>query len=115
ELQKRAYENQQDYIRQQEKFVERFKAKASKAAAAQSIVKRLDKLDRIENTEIERPNMRINFTVETTPGRVLCTLKNATKSFGKVKIVENTRAEINRNDKIGLIGENVKGKSNLLS
>ena len=114
ELQKRAYENQQDYIRQQEKFVERFKAKASKAAAAQSIVKRLDKMERIENTDIERPNMRINFTVETTPGRVLCTLKNASKSFGKVKIVEDTGAEINRGDKIGLIGANGKGKSTLL-
>ncbi len=114
ELQKRAYENQQDYIKQQEKFVERFKAKASKAAAAQSIVKRLDKMERIENTDIERPNMRINFTVETTPGRVLCTLKHASKSFGKVKIVENTGAEINRGDKIGLIGANGKGKSTLL-
>ena len=114
ELQKRAYENQQDYIRQQEKFVERFKAKASKAAAAQSIVKRLDRLERIENTDLERPNMRINFTVETTPGRVLCTLKDATKSFGKLKIVEHTSAEINRGDKIGLIGANGKGKSTLL-
>ena len=69
ELQKRAYENQQDYIRQQEKFVERFKAKASKAAQAQSIMKRLDKIERIENTDLERPNMRINFTVGTTPGQ----------------------------------------------
>ena len=114
ELQKRAYENQQDYIKQQEKFVERFKAKASKAAAAQSIVKRLNKIDRIENTELERPNMRINFTVGVTPGRILCTIKNATKEFGKVKIVEDTGAEINRGDKIGLIGANGKGKSTLL-
>jgi len=114
ELQKRAYENQQDYIRQQEKFVERFKAKASKAAAAQSIVKRLNKIDRIENTELERPNMRINFTVGVTPGRILCTLKDATKQFGEVKIVEHTGAEISRGDKIGLIGANGKGKSTLL-
>ncbi len=114
ELQKRAYENQQDYIRQQEKFVERFKAKASKAAQAQSIMKRLDKIDRIENTDLERPNMRINFTVGKTPGRVLCTLKDASKSFGTVKIVENAKAEINRGDKIGLIGANGKGKSTLL-
>ena len=84
ELQKRAYENQQDYIRQQEKFVERFKAKASKAAAAQSIVKRLNKIERIENTELERPNMRINFTIGHQPGRILCTLKDASKNFGKV-------------------------------
>ncbi|MEO5649266.1 MAG: ATP-binding cassette domain-containing protein [Ginsengibacter sp.] len=114
ELQKRAYENQQDYIKQQEKFVERFKAKASKAAQAQSIMKRLDKIERIENTELERPNMRINFTIGHTPGRILCTLKDASKSFGNVKIVEHTGAEINRGDKIGLIGANGKGKSTLL-
>ncbi|MEP6926289.1 MAG: ABC-F family ATP-binding cassette domain-containing protein [Ginsengibacter sp.] len=114
ELQKRAYENQQDYIRQQEKFVERFKAKASKAAQAQSIIKRLDKIERIENTDLERPNMRINFTIGITPGRVLCTLKDVTKSFGNVKIVDHAKAEINRGDKIGLIGANGKGKSTLL-
>jgi ATP-binding cassette subfamily F protein 3 len=114
ELQKRAYENQQDYIRQQEKFVERFKAKASKAAQAQSIMKRLDKIERIENTDLERPNMRINFTVGVTPGRVLCTLKDISKSFGNVKIAEGARAEISRGDKIGLIGANGKGKSTLL-
>ena len=114
ELQKRAYDNQQDYIRQQEKFVERFKAKASKAAQAQSIMKRLDKIERIENTDLERPNMRINFTVGVTPGRVLCTLKDVSKNFGNVKIVEHAKAEINRGDKIGLIGANGKGKSTLL-
>ena len=114
ELQKRAYENQQDYIRQQERFVERFKAKASKAAQAQSIMKRLDKIERIENTDLERPNIRINFTVGVTPGRVLSTLKDVSKSFGKVKIVDHTKAEINRGDKIGLIGANGKGKSTLL-
>ncbi|HEU5365624.1 MAG TPA: ABC-F family ATP-binding cassette domain-containing protein [Hanamia sp.] len=114
ELQKRAYENQQDYIRQQEKFVERFKAKASKAAQAQSIMKRLDKIERIENTDLERPNMRINFTIGNQPGRILCTIKDASKRFGNVKIVEHTGAEINRGDKIGLIGANGKGKSTLL-
>lgn len=114
DIQQKAYENQQDYIRQNEKFVERFKAKASKAAAAQSIVKRLEKLDRIENVEIERPNMRINFSVEKQPGRVLCTLKNVSKSFGELVIMKDTGAEIDRGDKIALIGANGKGKSTLL-
>ncbi len=114
DMQQKAYENQQDYIRQNEKFVERFKAKASKAAAAQSIVKRLEKLDRIENVEIERPNMRINFSMDKQPGRVLCTLKNVSKSFGDLVIMENTGAEIDRGDKIALIGANGKGKSTLL-
>ncbi len=114
DIQKKAYENQKDYIRQQEKFVERFKAKASKAAAAQSIVKRLDKLERIEDVEIERPNMRINFSVDKQPGRILCTLKHVSKSFGDLKIIEDTGAEIDRGDKIALIGANGKGKSTLL-
>lgn len=114
ELQQRAYENQQDYIRQQEKFVQRFKAKASKAAQAQSIMKRLDKLDRIESAELERPDMRINFSIDQMPGRILSTLKNVSKSFGPIKIIEHADAEINRGDKIGLIGANGKGKSTLL-
>jgi ATP-binding cassette subfamily F protein 3 len=113
-LQQRAYENQQDYIRQQERFIERFRAKASKAAAAQSAIKRLDKLERIEDVEIERPNIRINFSVDKTPGKVLATLKHASKQFGEVRIVSDASAEIDRGDKIALIGANGKGKSTLL-
>ncbi|ULQ54011.1 ribosomal protection-like ABC-F family protein [Flavihumibacter fluvii] len=114
ELQMRAFENQQDYIRQQERFIERFRAKATKAAAAQSAMKRLDKIDRIEEVEIERPNIKINFRIDKTPGKVLCELKHVTKRFGSNTIVENTSAEIERGDKIALIGANGKGKSTLL-
>ena len=114
DLQQKAYENQQDYIRQQERFVERFKAKASKAAQAQSIQKRLDKLERIEEASIERPNIRINFRVDKTPGRVLVELKDVTKAFGSNVIIEHASAEIDRGDKIALIGANGKGKSTLL-
>jgi len=114
ELQQRAFENQQDYIRQQERFIERFRAKASKAAAAQSAMKRLEKIDRIEDVEIERPNIKINFRIDKVPGRVLATLKKATKRFGDITIVEDASAEIDRGDKIALIGANGKGKSTLL-
>ncbi len=114
ELQQRAFENQQDYIRQQERFVERFKAKASKAAAAQSIVKRLDKIERIEEASLERPSLRINFKADVVPGKVLCELKNVTKKFPTVDIVDGADAEIERGDKIALIGANGKGKSTLL-
>ncbi|MBT9483185.1 ABC-F family ATP-binding cassette domain-containing protein [Sediminibacterium sp.] len=114
EMQQKAFENQQDYIRQQERFIERFKAKASKAAQAQSVQKRLDKLDKIEDVQLERPNMRINFQLEKVPGKILVTLKEVTKSFGNLTIVENASAEIERGDKIALIGANGKGKSTLL-
>ncbi len=112
--QQKAYENQQDYIRQNERLVERFRAKASKAAMAQSIMKKLDKLDRIEDVEIERPNIRINFRVDKQPGKVLVELKDITKKFGDNVIVKHTGAEIDRGDKIALIGANGKGKSTLL-
>ncbi|MEI2747236.1 MAG: ATP-binding cassette domain-containing protein [Ferruginibacter sp.] len=78
------------------------------------MVKRLDKLDRIEDVEIERPNIRINFAVDRQPGKIICTLKNVSKSFPGVPIVENTGAEIDRGDKIALIGANGKGKSTML-
>ena len=113
-LQQRAYENQQEFIRQQERFIERFRAKATKAAQAQSALKRLEKLERIEDVEIERPNIKINFRVDKTPGKVLVELKDVSKSFGENKIVEHTSVEIDRGDKIALIGANGKGKSTLL-
>jgi ATP-binding cassette subfamily F protein 3 len=114
EIQQRAFENQQDYIRQQERFIERFKAKASKAAQAQSIQKRLDRLDVIEDVQIERPNIRINFAVDKTPGKVLVDLKGVSKKYPAQSILENAFAEIERGDKIALIGANGKGKSTLL-
>lgn len=114
ELQQKAFENQQDFIRQQERLVERFRAKASKAAMAQSIIKKLDRLERIEDAELERPNMRINFRVDKTPGKVLAELHHVTKAFGDNVIIENASAEIERGDKIALIGANGKGKSTLL-
>ncbi len=114
ELQQRAFENQQDYIRQQERFVERFKAKASKAAAAQSIVKRLDKIERIEEASLERPSLRINFKADVVPGKVICELSKVSKKFPTIEIVNNADAEIIRGDKIALIGANGKGKSTVL-
>lgn len=114
EMQQKAYENQQDYIRQNERLIERFRAKASKAAMAQSLMKKLDKLERIEDAELVRPNIRINFRVDKTPGRVLVELHNVSKAFGENVIIENSSVEIDRGDKIALIGANGKGKSTLL-
>src|SRR6266487_2957781 len=114
DLQQKAYENQQDYIRQNERLVERFRAKASKASMAQSLIKKLEKLERIEEPQIERPSIKINFRVDKIPGKVLVELKDVSKSFGENAIVEHTGAEIDRGDKIALIGANGKGKSTLL-
>jgi len=114
DLQQRAFENQQDYIRQQERFIERFRAQATKAAQAQSAIKRLNKLDRIEAPDTTMPVMNINFDVGTQPGKIICELKDLSKNYGELKILDHANAEINRGDKIALIGANGKGKSTLL-
>ncbi len=114
DMQQKAFENQQDYIRQQERFIERFKAKASKAAQAQSVQKRLDKIDKIEDVKLERPDLRINFQLDKVPGKILAQLKDVSKNFGTIKILDHAVAEIERGDKIALIGANGKGKSTVL-
>jgi ATP-binding cassette, subfamily F, member 3 len=113
-VQQRAFENQQEYIRQQERFIERFRAKATKAAAAQSAIKRLDKLDIIEAPDGSVPVMNINFDVATQPGKIICELHGVSKAYGPLTILDNAKAEILRGDKIALIGANGKGKSTLL-
>ncbi len=114
EFMEREYENQQKYIDQQERFIERFKAKASKAKQAQSLMKKLDKLDRIELPGSNAPKMNISFDVETQPGKIICDLKHASKNYGELQILDNTNLEVIRGDKIALVGANGKGKSTLM-
>jgi ATP-binding cassette subfamily F protein 3 len=114
EFLEREFENQQKYIDQQERFIERFKAKASKAKQAQSMMKKLDKIERIELPGGSGPKMNISFDVDKQPGKIICDLKHASKSYGDVQILKNTHAEIERGDKIALVGANGKGKSTLM-
>jgi len=114
EMQQREYENQQDFINQQERFIERFKAKASKAKQAQSLVKKLDRLDRIEAPIIETSKLKIRFEVGRQPGKTLTTFENVSKRYGDIVILDHAFAEVNRGDKIALIGANGKGKSTVL-
>jgi ATP-binding cassette subfamily F protein 3 len=114
EFQQREYDNQQDFIRQQERFIERFRAKASKATQAQSLVKKLDRLERIEAPISETAKILFRFSLERQPGKILSTLHQVSKSYGDLHILKNASAEVNRGDKIALIGANGKGKSTLL-
>lgn len=114
EFLEREYENQQKFISQQEKFIERFRAKATKAKQAQSMMKKLDKIERIELPDTEMPKMRISFDVAVQPGKIICELKNASKNYGEHQIFKNTELLINRGDKVALVGANGKGKSTLM-
>jgi ATP-binding cassette subfamily F protein 3 len=114
DLQQRQFDNQQQFIKQQEAFINRFKAKASKAAAAQSRVKLLDKLDRIEAPEDDNREINIDFRMSTQSGKVVVEIDHVTKAFPDIRIVTGATAKIERGDKIALIGANGKGKSTLL-
>lgn len=110
----RDYENQQRFIAQQERFVERFKAKASKARQAQSIQKKLDKLERV-NLESGPEQINFKFSVAVEPGKNIGTYTELSKKYENGPVIfENTHIEIERGDKIALIGANGVGKSTLL-
>jgi ATP-binding cassette subfamily F protein 3 len=114
EIQQGAYENQQAQIRQTERFIERFKAKASKARQVQSRVKQLDRLERVDAVIDENAKVYFKFNFGQQPGRIILNLENISKSYGDLQILKNTTAKIERGDKIALIGANGKGKSTLL-
>lgn len=114
EIQNGAYENQQAKIRQTERFIERFKAKATKARQVQSRVKALDKLELIEEVVDDTAAVNFRFRFKQQPGRYIITLKDVSKAYGSLEILKNSNATIERGDKIVLIGANGKGKSTLL-
>ncbi|MBK9543030.1 MAG: ATP-binding cassette domain-containing protein [Bacteroidetes bacterium] len=114
ELQRSQFKNQQQYIKEQEKLIDRFRAKASKAKMAQSRMKMLDKMDKIEDVESGTPDINIRFVVDRQPGKVISHLHIHKKAYGDLKILENTETKISRGDKIALIGANGRGKSTLL-
>ncbi len=114
EIQRNAYENQQQKIKQTEKFIERFRAKATKARQVQSKAKMLDKMDKVDDVVETTAAVNFKFKFNQQPGRHIMQLENVSKAYGDLKILQNTHAIIERGDKIALIGANGKGKSTLL-
>lgn len=114
EIQNNAFENQQAKIRQTERFIERFKAKATKARQVQSRVKALDRMDMIEEVTDDTAAVNFKFRFKQQPGRYIISLKEVSKSYGALEILKNSNATIEKGDKIALIGANGKGKSTLL-
>jgi ATP-binding cassette subfamily F protein 3 len=114
QIQQNAYENQQQKIKQTERFIERFRAKATKSKQVQSRVKALERMDMIEEVVDDTAAVNFKFRFNQQPGRFIITLKNVSKSYGPLEILKDTSVSIERGDKIALIGANGKGKSTLL-
>ncbi len=107
--------NQNQYIKDQEKFINRFKAKASKAKAVQSRIKMVEKIDRIQEIDEDKSNLKIDFKVSKQSGKVVMNLDHINQGFGNQLLFEDVEREIVRGDKIALIGANGTGKSTFLS
>jgi ATP-binding cassette subfamily F protein 3 len=114
EIQRGEFKNQQAKIRQEERLIERFRAKASKAKMAQSRIKALDKLERVDDVDDDNPSVNFSFRFSKQSGRHVVTLDNITKKYPAIDILEHAEAVIEKGDKIALIGANGKGKSTLL-
>jgi ATP-binding cassette, subfamily F, member 3 len=114
ELQNNAYENQQQMIKQTERFIERFRAKATKSNQVQSRIKALDRLDRVNEVVNDEAFVNFKFKFSQKSGRDVVVLDHVSKAYGDLVILKNTTARIERGDKIALIGANGKGKSTLL-
>lgn len=114
EIQSGQFKNQQAKIKQEERLIERFRAKASKAKMAQSRIKALEKMERVDDVDDDNPSVNFSFKFSKQSGRHVIRIEDLTKSYPGVPIVKNATATIEKGDKIALIGANGRGKSTVL-
>lgn len=114
EIQGNQFKNQQAKIRQEERLIERFRAKASKAKMVQSRIKALERMDKVDEVDDDNPTVNFQFKFSRPSGRHVIRLENIEKSYPTIPILKNADGLIEKGDKIALIGANGKGKSTLL-
>ena len=113
EQQMAAQKNQQKEIEQTEKLIEKFRAKASKATMAQSLIKKLNRMDVIEVDEDDNSVMTLNFPVSVVPGKVVIEAENVSKSYGEKTVLNGIDLLVERDSKTAFVGQNGQGKSTL--
>ena len=114
EIQSGQYKNQQAKIKQEERLIERFRAKASKAKMAQSRIKALEKMERVDDVDDDNPSVNFSFKFSKQSGRHVVRMEHVSKAYPNLQILNDAHAVIEKGDKIALIGANGKGKSTLL-
>lgn len=105
--------NQQKQIEHTEKLIEKFRAKATKATMAQSLIKKLDKINRIEVDEDDNAVMSLRFPISVTPGKVVIIAEDASKSYGEKEVLTQVNLLVARDSKIAFVGQNGQGKTTL--
>ncbi|MCD6018437.1 MAG: glycosyl transferase family 2 [Bacteroidetes bacterium] len=112
--QENAAKNQQKMIDQTEVLIDKFRAKASKSAMAQSLIKKLDRLDRVEVDDMDTASVRFRFPPPAHSGKIVITAEHAGKSYGDKLIFQDANFIITKGEKIGLVGRNGEGKSTMM-
>jgi ATP-binding cassette subfamily F protein 3 len=113
EKQLQTFKNQQDQIKQIERNIERFKAKASKATMAQSLVKKLDKMDIVEVEQEDARSMKFTFPMGQQSGKIVVKATNLAKNYDEKQVFHDVNLEIERGDKVAFIGKNGMGKTTM--
>ncbi len=113
EQQLASQKNQQKHIEHTQKLIEKFRAKANKATMAQSLIKKLDKIDRIEVDDVDKSVMSLNFPVSIVPGKVVIESENVAKNYGELQVLKNVNLLVDRDSKIAFVGQNGQGKTTL--
>jgi len=113
EKQLQAQKNQEKEIKATQLLIDKFRAKANKATMAQSLIKKLDKVERIEVDSDDNAVMNLRFQISKEPGKVVVEAENLSKSYGDKHVLENVDLMIERNSKIAFVGQNGQGKSTL--
>ena len=112
-LQLAAQKNQQKHIEHTEKLIEKFRAKASKATMAQSLIKKLDKIERIQVDEDDNSVMSVRFPISLSPGKVVLEAHKVSKSYGDLVVLNGVDLLVQRGQKVAFVGQNGQGKSTL--
>jgi ATP-binding cassette subfamily F protein 3 len=108
-----AFENQQKQIAQTEKFIERFRSKATLATRVQSRIKQLDKIERIELEEEDNSALKFSFPECKESGKTVCDIINLSKFYGELQVLNNINYQVGRGEKIAFVGKNGEGKTTL--
>ncbi|MEY2970696.1 MAG: hypothetical protein RLZZ599_1069, partial [Bacteroidota bacterium] len=106
--------NQEREIKQTEELIERFRAKASKASFAQSLIKKLDRMDRIEVDQEDTSTMHFRFQPAPRSGKVVAKAERVVKTYGDNQVLRGVDIEIERGDRMAFVGQNGQGKSTLV-